>query len=259
MPAISSNRKQDLRIKSKPKKAFEQVAEITAEGTDSLAVTISAFSFDLNFHIPPSIWQRNNQPLEVFESGSFVPLGSGDSIKYFVSNPQYFYQLAINSNNNNCQIISLKNLGNVKLIFLSRLTKNSDNILTGIYPELGLLSAIDCALFNSLSDFNKGFPSLNSLRLDNDNLSSIGNIENLTKVSLWWFPKNNLAQSAIDELAEKLYLMSDLLPTRNKVLNVSEQTTGDSASGSLTDTITDGTGQGFLNGLVDDYGWTVIQ
>lgn len=259
MPAISSNRKQNLRIKSKPKKAFEQVAEITAEGIDSLTVTMSVFSSDIGFHISPSIWQRNNQPLEVFESGSFIPLESGDSIKYFVSNPQYFYQLVIESNNNNCQIISLNNLGKVKIIFLYRLTKNSDNIFTDIYPELRLLSATDCALFNSLSDFNKGFPSLRSLRLDNGNLSSIGNIENLTKISLWWFPENNLAQSAIDELAEKLYLMSDLLPTQSKVLNVSEQTTGDFASGSLTDTIADGTGQGFLNGLVDDYGWTVIQ
>lgn len=115
--------------------------------------------------------------------------------------------------------------------------------LSGIpdFSPIELLVSLEIINFSN-SDFNARF--------------DIGKLINLNIIN---FDGCTLSQLNLDYYCQTLYEAGASFTGVGKILNIDSQSFGTRASGNIGDDVNLGTGQGFISGLIDQYGWTVIQ
>ena len=140
--------------------------------------------------------------------------------------------------------------------------------LVGVkFPSLQDFEAKDSkfTFFNSDTElldvsFLNYFPkqTLKSLRLKGCNLSGLLNLRNFPLLIDIDLSNNNFSTSTLDFLVRNLYL-GGMRFGFGKTLKIEGQSTQELASGSIGDPVSANNGQGYITGLINDYGWTIIQ
>ena len=100
---------------------------------------------------------------------------------------------------------------------------------------------------------------LEALILTDSNFTGIFNISKLTKLNNIDFEECNLTTEDLDYYVQTLYEAGNSFIGTGKTLDIRRQALDAKASGTIEDLATAGTGQGFINGLIDQFGWTVFQ
>ena len=140
--------------------------------------------------------------------------------------------------------------------------------LVGVkFPNLQIFEARDSkfTFFNSDTEllnvsFLNYFPkqTLRFLGLKGCNLSGLLNLRNFPLLINIDLSNNNFSTSNLDFLVRNLYL-GGMRFGFGKSLRIEGQSTQELASGSIGDPVSANNGQGYITGLINDYGWTVIQ
>ncbi len=143
-----------------------------------------------------------------------------------------------------------------------RLSQRADPLLNPdripiIAPNLKSVTFFNSNVVQPLSLFDS-LLDLEVIDAFNTDLFGTGNIQNLTKLRTIRLNGTNLTQSDIDDLVSKLYQAGNNFTASGKFLLL-RQNSGVLASGTINDPVTANTGQGWISGLINEFGWTVSQ
>ena len=259
MNVIATNKPFSNSQKSLPEGIFAplilfEVEQDTEETVFSSRININPRSEIQGVLGTDNIWQ---------DISSSIPPNSADflgkTIKGYIEKNQNIFYMAFDmflSINFKAQFQPLLNLQN--LILSDVKTINSLENISWLYPNLTRLvirgafnDSIDVAVFKDLK--------LNWFEVLDSNATGELVIENLQNASILSFSGSNFSITELDNLVQKLYEAGDFFVSRGKSLNISNQQSNAKVSGTLGDPVSAGTGQGYITGLIDEFGWTVTQ